>query len=183
MNNFSDYIIDAENGTVFSKISNRYIGNKNKKGYIQVTLQGDDGKKYCYKLHRLIYESANGKIPNGYEIDHINTVRDDNRISNLRCVTHKENSNNPLTLKNFSEAQKGEKHPMFGKQHSEETKNKIGQAHSKQCAKLDKVTNEILEVLPCTREFERRYGYSQASISKCCNGKYKTAYGYKWQYI
>ena len=32
------------------------------------------------------------------EIDHINTVRDDNRLENLRVVTRKENMNNPKTI-------------------------------------------------------------------------------------
>lgn len=25
-------------------------------------------------------------------------------------------------------------------------------------------------------------GYDQSSISRCCNGKYKTAFGYRWSY-
>ena len=48
-------------------------------------------------VHRLAYETFVGEIPQGLTIDHINTVRDDNRIDNLRCVTQKENNNNPLT--------------------------------------------------------------------------------------
>ena len=58
-------------------------------------------------VHRLVYETFVGEISNGYEIDHINTIRDDNRLENLRCVTSYENNNNPLTRKHRSEAQKG----------------------------------------------------------------------------
>lgn len=50
-----------------------------------------------YSVHRAIYETFVGEIPQGYEIDHINTIRDDNRVENLKLVTHKENVNNPLT--------------------------------------------------------------------------------------
>ena len=57
---------------------------------------------YCGRLissHRLIWETFNYEIPEGYEIDHINTIRDDNRVENLRCISHVENMHNPLTLK------------------------------------------------------------------------------------
>ncbi|QHJ79568.1 MAG: HNH nuclease [Caudoviricetes sp.] len=44
--------------------------------------------------HRVIWEMHNGPIPDGMQIDHINHVRDDNRIENLRLVTGKDNSRN-----------------------------------------------------------------------------------------
>lgn len=50
-------------------------------------------------VHRIIWETFNGEIPDGYQIDHINTIRTDNRLENLRMVTCKENHNNPLTIK------------------------------------------------------------------------------------
>lgn len=70
-------------------------------------------------VHRLVYETFVGEITQGYEIDHINTVRDDNRLDNLRCVTHKENDNNPLTRKNRSESQKGKIKSEFGRKFKE----------------------------------------------------------------
>ena len=36
----------------------------------------------------------------GFEIDHINTNKHDNRASNLQYVTREENRNNPFTLFN-----------------------------------------------------------------------------------
>ena len=49
-----------------------------------------DDKKY--RVHRLIWVLVNGYAPDF--IDHINGVRSDNRIENLRNVTVKENMRN-----------------------------------------------------------------------------------------
>lgn len=55
-----------------------------------------------YRAHRVIYALHHGKWPDG-EIDHINGVRDDNRVSNLRDVTPSENMRNqPLPSNNTS---------------------------------------------------------------------------------
>lgn len=51
-----------------------------------------DGK--FYSVHRLVYETFFGEIPEGMVIDHINGIRDDNRIENLRCITQSENAMN-----------------------------------------------------------------------------------------
>lgn len=65
-------------------------------GYLKTNLY-KNGQRKLYSVHRLV---ANAFIPNPNNlpcIDHINTVKDDNRVENLRWCTQKENSNNPLT--------------------------------------------------------------------------------------
>lgn len=46
-----------------------------------------------FQAHRVIWALHNGEWPTD-QIDHINAVRDDNRISNLRAVTNAENQRN-----------------------------------------------------------------------------------------
>ena len=46
------------------------------------------------RVHRVIWELEVGKIPKGYQIDHINGVKHDNRLTNLRLATNQENSRN-----------------------------------------------------------------------------------------
>lgn len=65
------------------------VGGIGTSGYVEV---GYNGK--LLKAHRLIWEVCNGPIPDGMCIDHINGVRHDNRIENLRIVTHAENMKN-----------------------------------------------------------------------------------------
>ena len=76
------------------------------------------------RIHRLVWEAFNGPIPKGLEIDHIDTDGTNNRLDNLRLVTHTENMNNPLSKQHASDSKRGEKHPMWGKHQSEETINK-----------------------------------------------------------
>ena len=120
-------------GSVRSDKSGEWIPIKpcfSKKGYCRVHLSS--GKKIgkFFAIHRLVYETFIGKIPDGMEIDHINAIRDDNRIENLRAVTHKENANNPITRKRRSECTKGEKNPMYGRKHSEKAKGLISQKNT-----------------------------------------------------
>jgi hypothetical protein len=52
--------------------------------------------EYCgkpYSVHRIIWLLTYGNWPNG-EIDHINGIKDDNRICNLRDVSHRGNTQN-----------------------------------------------------------------------------------------
>jgi hypothetical protein len=60
---------------------------KKSTGYRQVTF-----RPKVYLAHRIIWEMHNGKIPDGYEVDHINANRSDNRIENLQLLSSYQNS-------------------------------------------------------------------------------------------
>jgi hypothetical protein len=63
-------------------------GNTNKTGYVTIGLC-----KKVYKAHRLAWLYTYGSWPDGL-IDHINGVKSDNRLSNLRVVNETGNSEN-----------------------------------------------------------------------------------------
>jgi exodeoxyribonuclease VII small subunit len=60
-----------------------------------------------YTVHRLVATAFIENPEEKAEIDHINTIRTDNRVENLRWVTRSENFLNPLTRVRNSEARKG----------------------------------------------------------------------------
>lgn len=81
-----------------SKYSSHLLGKqvgKLDQGYRKVKLDG-----VGYQAHRVAYYIGTGKEPR--YIDHINGVRDDNRLENLRCVDHKTNMRNMSKRKDNS---------------------------------------------------------------------------------
>ena len=66
--------------------------HKNTYGYIKVPLT-NNGKNYSRRVHRLlaIQFIHNDDPDNKIEIDHIDDIRDNNKIENLEWVTHVEN--------------------------------------------------------------------------------------------
>lgn len=66
--------------------ANSKAGTLRQDGYIGVFIQGT-----YYFAHRIIWEMHNSEIPAGLVIDHINRVRSDNRVENLRICTLQQN--------------------------------------------------------------------------------------------
>ncbi len=64
-------------------------GNKDGYGYITITIKGKS-----YLAHRLIWIMVYGSLDNNLIIDHINHIRDDNRLVNLRAITKADNARN-----------------------------------------------------------------------------------------
>lgn len=90
------FTYDRETGILYWRIRNRMTiwhkciaGCKTKNGYKHVRIRGK-----AYKEHRIIMLLCYGHIPDNAEIDHINHVRDDNRLVNLRFVTKLGNGRN-----------------------------------------------------------------------------------------
>ena len=86
-------MFEYRDGNLYNKIHRGYqapigaiVGSINNKGYILTKIKGKG-----LKVHRIIWEMHNGKIPEGMQVDHINEKRNDNRIENLQILTSKQN--------------------------------------------------------------------------------------------
>ncbi len=71
-------------------IKPRRAERKNKDGYLQVRLR-HNGKEYSCMAHRIVWTFTNGRIPEGYEINHKDGHKENNRLDNLELVTSSEN--------------------------------------------------------------------------------------------
>jgi hypothetical protein len=90
---------------IFVRISGRAKGNitgaPHSEGYVRIKIEGK-----LYFSHRLAWLYVHGSFPHNV-IDHINGIRDDNSISNLRDVTQNQNLMNQKLKSNNKSGLKG----------------------------------------------------------------------------
>jgi len=141
----------------------------NTRGYITVVLY-KNGKPQTFRVNRLVAQMFIPNPDNKPYVDHINGDRADNRVCNLRWVTHKENMNNPLTRLKL--------------------KNNNGQKIATECARL-KTSKPVLQFSKngdfikkwdSASVAERDGNFNATSIGECCRGKFKMSGGYIWRY-
>ena len=94
INGYPDYVIHPA-GTVLKIWKNKTKEVKSWKenqGYMRIGLR-NNGKRKMFRVHRLLalHFIHNDDPENKIEIDHINGVRDNNKLGNLEWVTHAEN--------------------------------------------------------------------------------------------
>lgn len=156
------------NGEVRNRITGRILKpGHTKDGYLQVVLY-DKGVKKTFRLHRLIWESYYGPIPNGYEINHLDENKTNCHLSNLSLVTRKENINWGTKIQRTANS-------LCGKHINREDQSKPIKQYS-----LD---GKYIATYPSTMEAERQNpGLFHTAISACCKGKVKTHGGYIWLY-
>ncbi len=66
-------------------------------GYMAIRVNPTNEKGKPYELeHRVVWEKANGAIPKGWVVHHLNGTKNDNRIENLVAMPRKDH--NPLTI-------------------------------------------------------------------------------------
>ena len=93
---FPGYCVD-NTGNVFSVKTDVMLKPWKINGYNAVGLYRS-GKRYVFLVHRLVAAAFILNPDNKQQVDHINGNLTDNRVCNLRWVTPKENSNNPVTV-------------------------------------------------------------------------------------
>jgi len=76
-------------------------GKLNTSGHRQIMIEGS-----LFLAHRLAWLYVNGAWPDR-QIDHVNGVRDDNRLANLRQATHEQNAQNRRVPANNTSGVKG----------------------------------------------------------------------------
>jgi hypothetical protein len=91
------YSYNPETGKIFGVRGKEIVG-KHSEGYIKIQLPYE-GKTYELKGHQFAWYYVHKECVE--QLDHINAVRDDNRISNLRSITHQKNQFNKRKAKGY----------------------------------------------------------------------------------
>lgn len=92
---------NPESGEIIRNDRKNSSGSLDKDGYLIIKIKGNQ-----IKAHRLAWFLYYGDFPKN-EIDHINRIRTDNSIKNLRDVTHQENILNTTKHRNKDTGQYG----------------------------------------------------------------------------
>lgn len=140
--------------TIKSRIIKPYNDNH---GYHMVSLS-KNGKVKKHKVHRLVAEAFISNPKNKPTVNHLNEIRNDNRVENLEWATFKENNN-------------------YGN-HNE----RVSKTLSRPIEQLDKNDNKI-SIFKSVREASLATGIHIMNIKSCLSHDNRNfAGGYKWRY-
>lgn len=148
---------------------------KSNKGYYTVMMSDRNGKKKRRSVHRMVAE-AFIENPNNYpQVNHKDEDKTNNRVDNLEWCSAQYNTKyyydrHPEKSIGATRVNaKGCPHPHTGKRMSLRVLQMT----------LD---GEIICEWDNSRSVFRETGMSDWSVSQCCRGVWKTAYGFKWRY-
>lgn len=147
-----------------------------KRGYYVIGLS-KDSKTKTYTIHRLLMKAFVPNPENKRAIDHIDTNKLNNSLSNLRWCTDKENSNNEITKeKNRANGLRMWEEGCFDNRNN---------THYRKVAQYTR-DGEYIKTWDSIVEVEAALGIDASSISSLClgtNPKRHTAGGYKWKHV
>jgi len=147
----------------YNKILKTYLNNR---GYEMVDLSLN-GTREKYTVHRIVATAFCDGYFDGAEVDHIDDDKKNNKASNLRWVTRKQNVRK--TLYNGT-------HNVATAQNAAKIKNK------KPVAMLSE-NGVVLMTFESAKEAGEFVGLSSSQIGRVCNGVRKTAAGYRWTFL
>lgn len=151
----------------------------NPKGYLYYTqcMNGKPTKKSVARAVAKAFPEICGEWFDGCEVDHISTLKEDNRAVNLRVVNHKTNCRNPLTLalrRNYKSDEEWEEYQQerkkyFKKKYYEKHKDyykNYQKEYQKRPYVKEKMReyNQRPEVKAKRREIAIRYYYEQKKV-------------------
>ena len=130
-------------------------------GYLSVSLS-KNGKQKNKSIHRLVAETFLEQPSKEYEVNHKDGNKLNNNLSNLEWVTQKAN----IDHANYVIG-----HPCFGRK-----------PRGVKCIDLE--PDEVIATFSSVSQAANVIGktYARVNITFCCQGKYNTAYGDKWEY-
>ena len=99
---YNKYAANEDGEIIHVKLGKPRKGNLINTGYLFFTIYLEKNKNKYYLSHRFVFECFYGLIEKNKQINHINSVRVDNRIKNLEVVTPSENNKKSTVNKNYT---------------------------------------------------------------------------------
>ncbi|HDX8356775.1 TPA: NUMOD4 motif-containing HNH endonuclease [Aeromonas hydrophila] len=131
-------------------------------GYLQVNLS----MRHRVSVHRIVAEAFCSGMAPGLVVNHINGVRDDNRAENLEWATYSWNQKHRYEVL----GQAGSCTDKFSGEHP------TSKAVISTCLVSGKSVR-YEAAMDAVRE-----GFDSSSISRCCNGEYRSHKGRAWRF-
>lgn len=192
---FPNYAVSNLGRVANIKRKNILKNCNNGNGYYYVSL----GKYNNQYVHRLVAIAFIPNVDNKPEIDHINTIRTDNRVENLRWVTKSENQKNPLTIIKqcnkvcSDEVRQKISNSLRIKLNSPDINSKMHKKHNMTQEGLNSLRSKKSKPIIQYKDGQivNRFnsiteavqlGYDSKSITKCCKGIKDTYKGFNWSY-
>ena len=163
------YEINAE-GTIRNVKSKKIVhGYVEKNGYVRVSFENKClGGVVRTTVHRLVAEAFIPNPDNLPEVNHIDSNRANNHVSNLEWVTHSDNMKHAYAKGTTRE-------PL--RKHSIETRKKV--TNNETCFEsISKAAEWLVESCGIKNKESAISG-----ISSVCRGKRKSFGGYEWSYV
>lgn len=163
-------------------VKHNYGGTAIKKGKVlkqkishktrcQVGLCGHNGERWYPLVSRLVWETFNGKIPEGMQVNHIDENPLNNRLDNLNLMTPKENTNYGTGIERRS---KSLSKTLKGRYKYSENPN------AKAVIQYDKNGN-IIKEFDCLKSAAEYYNICYQTIWQNIIGKTKTCHNSIWK--
>ncbi len=150
-------------------VRNLYLKPHNK-GYLQVELS-KGGKKKMITVHRLV---ALAFIPNPDNlpvINHKDENKNNNNVENLEWCTF-----------SYNTAYSKDKHPEKFRYINQKRCKHVPYKYKQKVEQVDILNGTVIKVWNDIVTIKNECNYNNSSISECCSGKRKTAYGFKWRF-
>lgn len=96
--NYQNYEV-SENGDVYNTVTKRFLKQRiDHTGYMNVTMRDNGGKWRTVKVHRILAQTYIPNPDDKPEVNHIDGVKTNNKLTNLEWVTSKENKQHGLEM-------------------------------------------------------------------------------------
>ena len=131
-------------------------------GYVKIRLSKNSIRKN-YSVHRLVAKAFIANLDAKGEVNHIDGNKTNTQVSNLEWMTSSENQLH-----------------AYRTGLDKSTTKRRNDYRSKPVIQI--LNNKIINAFLSVREAQRQTGFCHGTISSCCRGDQRIAYGFVWRY-